>query len=78
MNSILLILRYIVGILLGINITLLYFGINCKMAATLKINRSDPDKDSYMLEVNVPLEELSKYKTIRVRIVENTPPSMNE
>lgn len=78
MNSSLLILYYIVGLLLGVILTRAYFHITCKTVATLKIDRTDPGKDSYMFEVNVPLEELSTYKTIRVRIVENTPPSMKE
>lgn len=78
MNSSLLILSYVVGLLLGVILTNVYLNLTCRVAATLKIDKSDPDKDSYMFEVNVPLEELSTYKTIRVKIVEKTPPIVNE
>lgn len=67
----------LIGIVVGTIVTNIYVMMTCKVAATLRIDSSDPDKDSYVFEVNVPLEELAKHRMIRVRIAHNTAPNMN-
>lgn len=39
---------------------------------TLVINTTDPDKDAYNLELNVPVEELSEKKTIMFKVNSDT------
>ena len=51
-----------IGVLLGISTA------NYKGDGTLKIDRADPDKDTYNLELNVDPEELAKKKSITFKV----------
>lgn len=74
MNSLILLL---IGVCMGFLLHCLYLQVTCKIAATLNIDTSNDEKDIYMFEVDVPLESLTKYKMIRVRIADKTAPIMN-
>ena len=75
MNSVLLLL---IGICAGIILHNLYLMYSCKRTATLRIDTTNEEKDLYMFEVHVPLESLSKYKLIPVKIAYNTDTDIEE
>ena len=62
----------LIGVIIGNLAQYVYQMITCKQAATLKIDTSEPNKDSYIFEANMPLEDLTKYSMIRVKIIHNT------
>lgn len=50
------------GVLLGIS------SANYKGDGTMKVNTADPDKDTYSLELNAPVEELGNKETIMFKV----------
>lgn len=63
------IIYYFVGLLVGVIATCIWFRPN-KTSGTLWIDRSDPLKDVYSIELN-NLEALSKKKIFSVKIKES-------
>lgn len=61
---------FIVGILLGICVTVLLYSIR-KPSGTLKIDRSDPERDKYLFVINEELDTLPKKKKIILNIDPN-------
>ena len=39
-----------------------------KIVGTLKIDTSDPDKDTYLLHVDIPFDDLKRYKQVVFRV----------
>lgn len=74
MNNLLLL---IAGICIGILFNHICFLFVCKIIGTLNIDTTNEDKDIYTLNVDIPLESLSRYKTVRLRIAHKTSPNMN-
>lgn len=69
MNTILLLL---IGVCIGIILHYIYLSFTCKIAGTLNIDTGNETKDLYTFEINMPLDGLTRFKMIRVKISENT------
>lgn len=68
----------IIGIIIGIFAHWVSFNYMYKTIGVLNIDTSNDTKDVYSLEFNVPLETLTKYDIVRLKIASKTSPNMNE
>ena len=59
-------MKILIGVLIVIIVVLLLILIKCraKTVGCIRINTSDPEKDVYSLELNVPFGELDQHKKV--------------
>ena len=60
-------LLFVLGLVLGVCVTILLYSIR-KPEGTLKIDRTDPERDKYLFVINDDLETLPKKKRITLNV----------
>ena len=60
-----------VGLICG-GLTSLIFHFTEKSQGVFRINTTDPNKDVYRIEFDIPLAAISTYKTIRLKVVDDS------
>lgn len=63
-------LLFVLGLILGVCVTMLLYSIR-KPEGTLKIDRSNPERDKYLFVINEDLDTLPKKKRITLNVDPN-------
>lgn len=61
----------VISFILGVVLTLAKKSLKTGFGGKLFIDQSNPDKDVYRLEVDIPFEEIANNKTLLLKIVKN-------